>query len=169
MNRRAWSVSIATVVVGFCAFVGFGVLDRLEVVQNTTPSSPLGIYVLDHPATYRIGERISACLPEAALRILARAGDAPPTDARSDCPHHVERIIKRIVALPGARVTVAPYAIVVEGRPVPMTRPLPGLPTPAPFTVPRGTVVGVGDVPDSFDSRYFGPVVPLARATWVLP
>jgi conjugative transfer signal peptidase TraF len=83
------------------------------------------------------------------------------------CPGGLVPVGKRICAVPGDTVTVTPNGLLVNGTPVPNSRPLPfdhkGRPLPHLAAGQYG--VGPGELwvlspysRLSFDSRYFGPL-----------
>jgi conjugal transfer pilin signal peptidase TrbI len=77
-------------------------------------------------------------------------------------------VVKRIAGLPGDRIAVAPARTTANGAPVGEGLALATALGQAPqafvraLTVPAGAVWTMGDTPDSFDSRYWGPL-PLAQ------
>lgn len=147
---------------------------------NATPSMPMGVWRVGPAGTVRPGDVVTFCLPSGAAADQARRrGYVGP----GDCPDGLEPLIKPVAATPGSAVTVAPGGLSVDGTALPSTaqqaldsagRPLLAM-APGRYLVPPGFVwVASGHVPNSWDSRYFGPVpvgnmLGTARPLWVLP
>jgi len=120
---------------------------------NTTASFPVGLYRQTEPGTgAKTGDLVLACLPRGKWH------REPPWSLR--CPDRAMPILKKIAALPNDRVAIAAAGIRVDGRMVPNSKPLPTqVSTATPGIVPGGMVWLLSDAaPDSYDSRYFGPI-----------
>jgi conjugative transfer signal peptidase TraF len=149
-----------------CIVLGLqGIVATLPVDLNTTNSVPIGLYRRIEPAvTYRRGDFVEFCLPSADM--ATRLGIAL---AHGDCPSHRERLIKIVAGLPGDVAIVREDGVWINGRRLPDSRPLRdahGIPLRADLgrhVVPPGTV-WVTSARTGYDSRYFGPVVPKAKA-----
>jgi len=127
---------------------------------NTTPSFPIGLYRRVEPGSNAAqGDLVLVCLPrEQWLR-------EPRWSLR--CPDGARPILKQAAALPGAKVETSVDGVRVDGRLVPNSRPLPTLAPAVTFGhVPAGMFWALSDhSPDSYDSRYFGPLpLPAIRA-----
>jgi conjugative transfer signal peptidase TraF len=124
-----------------------------RLVWNASASAPRGLYLIAPDAVIERGDLILATLPDALRRFAA---------ARGYLPDGVP-ILKRIVASTGAEICTTEAGLSVEGRIIPRLaadragRPMPlwldcrTLGTDEVFLL-------MADIPDSFDSRYFGPV-----------
>ncbi|MBV9510945.1 MAG: S26 family signal peptidase [Caulobacteraceae bacterium] len=139
-----------------------------RLVWNASASVPIGLYALDPHARIRVGDLVAARTPASVRRLAA---------ARRYLPEGVP-LVKRVAAAGGQTVCAAGPLVSIDGRPVARRRAADRLGRPLPWwTGCRRLNAGMvfllmADVPDSFDSRYFGPVEAsaiLGRATplWV--
>ena len=124
------------------------------VVYNVTASAPLGWYLVRPPAELIRGDLVLARTPDSARDLAEHRGYLP-----ANVP-----LVKRVTALPPDRVCAEGSAIVLNGRVVAkqlMTdsrgRALPRW-AGCSALAPDDVFLLMEDVPDSFDSRYFGPV-----------
>ena len=149
-----WLACPLTLIVGSC-------LAGLRL--NLTGSLPVGFYVASRGAPVR-GALVLACLPPRAAALAKERGYVPHGD---ECPGSMMPIGKSVLAVGGDTVTVTPSGLLVNGAPVPNSRPLAedrnGRPLPR-LLVGR-YVVGPGELwvlssysRLSFDSRYFGAI-----------
>lgn len=123
----------------------------LGMVLNVTNSMPGMVYQLGH------GERGSIaafCAPIAHQSI-----------SRGPCPDGSLPLIKRVVGVAGDLVTETDAGIEINGLPVRHSRPLDleftGRALPhlrGVFRLQAGEIWAAGEHPNSFDSRYYGPV-----------
>lgn len=123
---------------------------RLAVI-NETPSLPRGLYVRVPAARPERGAVVALAPPPTTQAYLAGLG--MPQRAR---------LLKRIAATGGDQVCARDGRLEAPGRRVAVrSRDHRGVPLPA-WTacgpLAPGEVFLLGDSPDSFDSRYFGPV-----------
>ena len=120
---------------------------------NTTPSFPIGLYRRVEPGSNAAqGDLVLVCLPrEQWLR-------EPRWSLR--CPDGARPILKKIIARPNDRVGITPEGVRVNGRIIPNSQPLPGVVAQTkPGPVPEGMFWALSDhSPNSYDSRYFGPL-----------
>lgn len=130
---------------------------------NLTGSLPVGLYLVSHGSLAR-GVPVLVCLPQGVAEFARARGYVPQGGS---CAGGLVPVGKLVWAIPGDTVTVTPTGLLVNGTPVPNSRPLAsdpkGRPLPRP-TVGR-QVVGPGRLwvlstysRLSFDSRYFGAV-----------
>jgi len=132
---------------------------------NLSGSLPLGLYRLTSSELER-GSLVAVCpeLSNPAVRVARERGYLEPV--WFTCDGGMAALLKQILALPGDWVDVSPDGIRVNGREIENSarlavdgagRPLPPLPVSG--EVPAGHVwLFSGHAPESFDSRYFGPV-----------
>jgi conjugative transfer signal peptidase TraF len=138
---------------------------------NHTPSMPMGLWIDRPGGPYRAGDIVTACpaLTE-SQKVYLHPGN---------CPSGMEPVLKPVAASEGDLVAVTPSGIRVNGIELPNTAPLDhdgrGRPIAAyssgVYQVKPGQVWLLVPHPDSFDSRYFGPVSSadvIARAIPVL-
>ena len=130
-----------------------GIRIPVELVYNASPSMPLGWY-RTVPATHlRVGMLAVAHIPAWAARLAAARGYLPISVP----------VIKRIAAIRGDEVCERSGVLSINGRTVARALDADSAGRPLPAwrgcgELPRGEVFLLGDVPDSYDSRYFGPV-----------
>jgi conjugative transfer signal peptidase TraF len=164
-------VSVAIVATVATSILGL----RLHV--NVSPSAPRGLYRVAAGIPER-GAWVIACLsPDAAALGRARAYLGP-----GPCPEGVQPVIKPVVAVAGDVVDLGPDAVVVNGRTLPgsssadtdsLGRPLPHAAWGRHVVAPGEVWVVSTRVPNSWDSRYVGPVARsqvrgVARPIWVV-
>jgi conjugative transfer signal peptidase TraF len=153
--RIRTAIAVLTLAAGAVAIAtspGLAVSQRL-VLFNPTPSEPIGLYVRAQ-GPVRTGRLVAFSAPPAAF---------PYADRQLSYLHHVP-LLKAVAAGPGDRVCTstgrlvingrdrAPIAVVDgEGRALPHWRGCRAL-------GPAEVFVFSARVPNSFDSRYFGPV-----------
>ena len=126
------------------------------LVINYSASLP-GLIFLRTQGELQCGDIVLIC-PEGELQqVLLQLGKI---HRAWQCPGGTSGIIKRLVALPGDRITLdAQHTICVNGRPLPHSRPDPRLPLPqlSARTLAAGEYLVLGEH-RSLDSRYLGPV-----------
>jgi conjugative transfer signal peptidase TraF len=121
------------------------------IVLNATGSMPDTIYKLGKGEK---GGLVSFCSPT-----------SHPTIGRGSCPDGSMPLIKRVVGIAGDLVTATDHGVEINGHPVANSRPL-DLDTEGRalphlrgfFGLKQGEIWAAGEHPNSFDSRYFGPV-----------
>jgi conjugative transfer signal peptidase TraF len=121
------------------------------MVLNVTGSMPGLVYSLGHGES---GSMASFCSPI-----------SHPSIGHGSCPDGSMPLVKRVVGVAGDRVTASDVGIEVNGQAVPNSRPLDldtkggALPhLRGVFMLKPGEIWVAGEHPNSFDSRYFGPV-----------
>ena len=149
------------------------VLALCTVVRlNISPSAPLGLYrMVDQPAVR--GVLVASCAPPAAARLARERGYL----AGGSCPGGTQPVLKRIGAVPGDLVDLAPDGVAINGTRLPDSapamsdsrgRPLPHAPWGRTVVAPGEVwLIGIATT-RSWDSRYFGPV-PLDHVHAVRP
>ena len=158
MKRPAF-LPVAATLAGI-ALVGFSAIahPRPQLVWNASASAPIGLYRVISGAPER-GDFVLVRLPKSIEKLAAIRGYLP-----GGVP-----LIKRIAAVAGDDVCAFGGAIMVNGEIVARQRKV----DRAGRSLPRwnecrelvqGEFFLLGDAPDSFDSRYFGPV-PSAQVT----
>lgn len=120
---------------------------------NASGSAPVGLYRIEPTAQLRRGDLIAIRPPTAVGAFL---------DKRKYLPAGLP-LLKRVAALPGARVCRSGVFVTVDG--VGVARALPRDRAGRPLPIWHGCrVVGAGEIflinaaPLSLDSRYFGPL-----------
>ena len=125
-----------------------------RLIWNASASAPIGLYRVNPSGSIRRGDLVLATPPDAARRLAAERGYLP-----AGVP-----LVKRVVAISGDLVCVDGAEVRMAGHHVARTlsadrqgRPLPQ------WDGCRSLLDGevfllMTEVPDSFDSRYFGPV-----------
>ena len=126
---------------------------------NVTDSVPMGLYRSVAGAPER-GDLVEACLPPAAARLATARGYLI---AHGACGTHMP-VIKRVLGVAGDVIGVNKH-VVCNGRtldtaPVlaadPGGRPL--VPAPGGTLGPHELWLISDEIPEAYDSRYFGPV-----------
>lgn len=158
MNR---SYLVATVVVASLFGTAFAAVAWLapapRLIWNASASAPIGLYGIERDASPRVGDLVAIRPPTSLGAYLA---------ARNYLPLGVP-LLKRVAALPGARVCRSGVFITVDGRAVARTLARDRLGRPLPIWL-GCRIVGthelflVNAAPDSLDGRYFGPLPALA-------
>lgn len=124
------------------------------VVYNASDSAPRGWYHVRHPAYLRVGDYVIAQLPQQVAELAAQRGYLPRTVP----------VLKRIAAVAGQRVRERSGEVEIDGVPLARTRDADS--RGRPLLPWRHCRVLLHDElfllntasPDSFDSRYFGPL-----------
>ena len=139
---------------------------------NDTPSAPLGWYWRrEVPAVGLVrGQFVSVCPP--GWVTPRRFPFYERGSGRNRCLGGGQPLVKRIAAVPGDTVVETAAGVKVNGRPLPLSAPMPVAPVTG-LRLPRAVgrwvlrpgqywLYGPGATPGwaryRFDSRYFGPV-----------
>lgn len=141
---------------------------RPRLVWNASASAPIGLYRVMPGASVRVGDMVIARLP-VAMRVLAAR--------RRYLPLGVP-LVKRVVAVTGARVCAYGTSVSLNGRQIVQRRVADRVGRPLPAwsgcrTLRSGEIfLAMTRVRDSFDGRYFGPtaakdVIGKAVPLWV--
>lgn len=160
---RRFSGGGKLLLVGGATLVGLGCLGALAGLRfNLTASLPVGIYKIA-AETPRRGSIVIVCVPRAAAELARERGYLGP----GSCPGGVRGLGKIVLAAAGDVVTHQPTGLLVNGRPIPNSRTLAGdwRQRPLPHHPWGDHVLDAGQFwlfspyrPNSYDSRYFGPV-----------
>ena len=135
---------------------GFTTLNRPSpvIIYNATASAPIGFYWVLPANPIRRGDLVLANTPESVRRLAAERGYLPED----------VRLVKRVAGLDGDIVCTRDRAVTIDGRHVGdqrvsdgQARPLPAWSGCRPLG-PGEFFLLMEGVPESFDSRYFGPV-----------
>ena len=130
---------------------------------NSTPSEPVGLYHLTPVRVQTMihrGDLISFCPPVALYPFMVHGA----------CPNGGAPFLKTVVGVPGDVVDVTAAGVTINGRMLPMSRPIthpkdwPGLTLPVDSGVTnlgpgQYWTYGSGRPKDSFDSRNWGVAV----------
>lgn len=153
-------------VAGSLALAGASLLAAAGGRICLSPSAPAGLYL---PTAEPLAARtwVQLCLPEPIVSFGRERGYHPDGWPPASCPDGSAAVLKRIAALPGDLVEVREEGLAVNGRllagtgPQPLDsdhRPLPWL-AGLRQRVPHGRCWVYSDtVPNSWDSRYYGPI-----------
>lgn len=154
MNRRYGAATI--VAAGF--FGGsFAVLawqpPGPHLLWNASESAPIGLYRVERGADIRTGDLVAIRPPADIGNFLARRHYLP-----AGLP-----LLKRVAALPGARVCRSGVFVTIDGAGVARALPRDQAGRPLPVwhgcrTVDGQQVFLINAPPQSLDSRYFGPL-----------
>lgn len=151
MKRRAVIIAAAAAAL---AMASLALPERRPLVWNVTSSVPTGLYWIDAKRALRVGDRVAIAPPPELRKLLGERGYLP-----IGMP-----LLKQVGAAPGQTICREAGDLTIDGRlaaPV-RTHDRAGRPLPA----WRGCIVlRDGEIfvlnpaqPDSFDSRYFGPL-----------
>ncbi|SJM45924.1 Type IV secretory pathway, protease TraF [Brevundimonas diminuta 3F5N] len=145
---RLWTISVAGVALAAVVVIGFD--GPAPVLLNESPSLPRGLY-LRSGATVERGAVVAIAQPAEARLYLTRLG--MPSDLL---------LLKRVAAVGGDPVCAGLGTVRTPGRQVwAFDRDRQGAALPAwreCRVMASDELFLLGDTPESFDSRYFGPV-----------
>ena len=123
-------------------------------VWNASASAPLGLYRVAQKGKLSTGDLVLAWAPESARRLAAERGYLPRSVP----------LTKRAAATAGDMVCVSEWRILINGKVAAtlLTADRQGRPLPS-WTGCRNLATDevfllMAEVPQSFDSRYFGPI-----------
>jgi len=142
------------------ALAVMGMLGLSGLRVNFTDSLPRGFYWITNDSKAVL---VEFCPPSAFSMLSVRRGYRPS----GICPDRKAPLLKPVIARAGDTVVVSAEGISVNGRKLPNTKPRPfdsgGRPLNAwprgVYSVPAAMVWVVSTYhPNSFDSRYFGPI-----------
>ncbi len=161
---------------GLCLGSAVTCADYVGIRINTTPSAPIGVWRL-MPAGARLsrGDYVELCPPDSNDFRLAKERGYVRAGA---CPDGYEPLFKQVSALPGDEVAVSTNGIAVNGRHLENSRArqqdhrglsLQSWPMGQSIVPPDHVWVVSTCTPDSFDSRYFGPLTANAVRGRIIP
>jgi conjugative transfer signal peptidase TraF len=125
---------------------------RLDVVlYNGTPSMPVGLYL-----------RSSGSIERGAIVTVRAVDVAPGYAAERDFTGPGDRFLKRVVGMPGDVVCASRAEVTLNGAPVAERKAKDSAGRALPtwvgcVTLDEAHVFLLGETPDSFDGRYWGP------------
>ncbi|TWB18442.1 conjugation peptidase TraF [Nitrospirillum amazonense] len=154
-RRLGRFIILAFCALGTCGVSGPSLLHHHPlVVWNASASAPIGLYRVRSNTQLIRGDLVLVRPPSAVASLAAARGYVP-----AGVP-----LIKRVAALAGDTVCGEQRSVAINGEPVPTRLETDRLGRPLP-TWEGCRMLQAGelfllmrDVPDSFDSRYFGPV-----------
>ena len=162
--RRVSLLTVTLVGASVCLGVPW-IHPPIRLVYNSSPSVALGWYLLVPASRLAVGMFVIARLPPAAARLAADRGYLPITVP----------VVKRIAAARGDFVCERSRILSIDGRPVARAlvedsegRPLPAWSGCRDLSSNDYLLLGDG-APDSYDSRYFGPVAASAILGRAIP
>lgn len=154
MNRSYLAATVATASLFGAAFSAVTWLAPApRLLWNASASAPIGLYGIERGAAPRVGDLVAIRPPALLGAYLA---------ARNYLPLGVP-LLKRVAALPGARVCRSGVFVTVDGQAVARALARDRLGRPLPVWL-GCRIVGphelflVNAAPDSLDGRYFGPL-----------
>lgn len=152
-TRRRWLLAAA--VVGLAAFLaGPSLLDGPIILYPSSPSLPIGPYLRTFD-TVEAGKIVAFKIPDKARLYQAERGYDVPADFL---------FMKPVAAGPGDQVCNSPAGLTINGKRIADTASHDPEGHPLPFwrhcgRLERDEYFMVSThIPNSFDSRYFGPV-----------
>jgi len=154
-RRRLRALAVASLaVLGVLSFLALAPAHRGFVLVNDSPSEPPGLYVRGAGDLIQRGALVAFMAPPSAF---------PYADQRAGFLHRTP-IIKAVAAMAGDHVCTVGGTLVINGvrlAPI-LARDAHGLALPhwtaCRVLAPGEVFVFSGRVPNSFDSRYYGPV-----------
>ncbi len=160
MKKTVRILAITVLAISTSVFALSIVFRLAGIYINTTPSLPVGLYkIVDTPITK--GAYVSFCPPQDKVFGMAVARQYIGT---GDCPGGYGKLLKRVFAQAGDRVSISESGIQVNGELLPNSAPL--IADIDGHAMPQYRLETVIDYfeylllsdlnPHSFDSRYFG-------------
>lgn len=153
-------MNVRAILVVACLYTSLIFLTPEHYRLNLTSSLPLGIYDVTDEAEVK-GLVVAICLPEPLASESLKLGYTEP----GSCPSKTKPLLKIVAASSGDHVSTSPTGIAVNGTPLASSAPLKvdrrGRPLPPPWpstTLPPRTIWLYAPHPQSWDSRYFGPL-----------
>ena len=148
-----WVTGIGLTLIGAAAALDVVVQPAPRVVWNASASAPIGFWRIHPDRPIHTGDMVLARTPDAVRQLAAR---------RHYLPANVP-LLKRVAARDGDNVCALGREIFINGRWVAERRVADPHGRPLPWWsgcehLRGGRFLLLMDAPDSFDSRYFGPV-----------
>lgn len=151
LRRRAAFLTVGIVALG----TTIALPPRPRLVWNASASAPIGLYAVSPGARLAHGDMVIAW-PPAAARVLAAR--------RRYLPANVP-LVKRVVAVAGDTICAAGRVVAIDGRPAALRRDRDVMGRVLPAWQgcvrlgPDMVFLLMGETPNSFDGRYFGPTL----------
>lgn len=83
-----------------------------SVTFNFTPSMPIGFYYkISKAVNLKVGEDVEVCLPEKIGKVGLKRGYID----EGSCPGGFEPIVKKLIAVPGDKISLTKKSIIVNG------------------------------------------------------
>lgn len=160
--RRRTHLPLLAGAAALAALVGAGLWQSDVVLYNATPSMPVGFYL-----------RTSDSIERGAIVTVRAADVAPGYAAQRNFADEGDRFLKRVAGAAGDEVCAARAAVTLNGARVAQRQARDSAGRPLPtwegcVTLDEAQVFLLGDTPDSFDGRYWGPT-PVERIEGVWP
>ena len=157
-----FAAALAVLALGIASMVSL----PKKLLYNGSASAPVGFYWLDD-GSFQRGDFVALQVPERIRELVEDRGYLPP-----NVP-----LIKRIVGGPGDEICRIGLEVRINGVTIAMAQIVDGSGREMPFWSGCHVLHGrrvflLQDNPDSFDSRYFGPVdrrLIIGRATQLRP
>jgi conjugative transfer signal peptidase TraF len=162
---RKLAIGLVLLFGGLCLAIVAGVR------YNGTSSLPKGFYVVVHKRLEK-GDLVLIKLPQAPVYDMARRRGYLDVGWSPVC-----RLLKRLVAVGGDRVTISALGVAVNGillaNSMPLTEDAAGLPLQfyplQNYTLGLDEILIMSENSVSFDSRYFGPIKMTMLESVVIP
>ena len=147
---------LAAGITALCAGVSLQTImpPRKKYIYNPTPSAPIGWYKVEANDNVKVGDFVAAYAPTSAMELAV---------ARQYLPSNIP-LLKSVWAVEGAevcfedaRVSVPNYPVLTRYRQDNLGRELPVL-SGCFILKPNEVFLISTEIPNSFDSRYFGAV-----------
>ena len=156
MTRRRYVIATAIAASAFAvSFLAIALADPVPwLIWNASASAPIGLYRIHPDSDPPVGALVAALPPEGLARWFSARGYLP-----EDVP-----LLKHVAAKAGQRICRIGDVLSIDARPVALARPRDGQGRPLPVwqgcrTLQSGELLLLNPaVPDSLDSRYFGPL-----------
>ncbi len=154
MKRITKYIAIAAVAVTSLSIAAFTKLP-IKLLYNPSPSAPVGFYAIEARSNFAVGDFVASNLPIAAEKLAVGRGYLP----------NKTPVLKTIVATAGDEICIRIRSVLINELPVAEIQKVDRLGRPMPveigcYRLQTGEYFLLSTaIKNSFDSRYFGPVV----------